>query len=706
MLFLVGAVAMVGAVPHAHGQTINWSAPAGSGIFQHSFNWSPATVPDSTHTANISGTGAFNVGFLAPAQTNQLHIDSGDVTFAMGGHTYSVVGGGANAQAAGLRVGGWGPAFAELTLIDGELRASYASLGHATGQRGKITLTDSAASLNVQETLFVGLNGVGELRIDNGAKVATKRGVVASGVGDNASLVQVVGDGSEWNLSSELQVAVFGGTSEVVAGLGGKVTAPSLIAGGVVRSVWPDSLIHIQGDAIVAPAFADGTKKDGLSAQWGGTIRIDGNLSYNHESTVRSSFGGFLDVGSITRFGDQNSGGIILAEDSSLRVRGDVSTFDLGIAVLQDFVTLQIDGALQLDPRRTLTANLFGSFGAKLTVGSITGDGELVLQQGTLTVGELTLGGAPDIPDGLTMGSPQSGPFSYGPHPTLRALNVVGLTDIKPGGSLNLLYYAGQFDRVLNEGSLVIEHSTASFLGTGAFSLDGLVSIGDVRITDSTIDGTVLSANTATLEVGGEVVFDAEVRTSSDITSVNDMPGLPLVTFNGGLQVGALFGQIDQIAIDADVIFGEVNRLLLDVGGTAHGDFDSIDVAGSLLLDGALELSFASEYTPKSGDTVEFLTASTITGGFSELSLPTLPAGLRFAVEDIDAGVLRIVPEPGTGVGLGFMALLLCIRRRVANAWRGRRVSRVRPGGDTQPQPSSNRPAPPVTVDCIVGCAV
>ena len=86
-----------------------------------------------------------------------------------------------------------------------------------------------------------------------------------------------------------------------------------------------------------------------------------------------------------------------------------------------------------------------------------------------------------------------------------------------------------------------------------------------------------------------------------------------------------------------------------------------LTVVGNAQLDGILRVSFADGYMPAAGDqfSLPFLLAGSMSGGFSEIDLPALPAGESWVSSDIPQGRLTVVPEPSgiavaaAGHGLG-----------------------------------------------------
>ena len=90
--------------------------------------------------------------------------------------------------------------------------------------------------------------------------------------------------------------------------------------------------------------------------------------------------------------------------------------------------------------------------------------------------------------------------------------------------------------------------------------------------------------------------------------------------------------------------------LLAELGGTTKGtQYDSLAITGAAHLDGTLDVSFISNFTPTAGNSFEVLHANGgIIGAFEQVSLPALTAGLAWNVIYSNFAVLLEV----SGLGL------------------------------------------------------
>ena len=67
--------------------------------------------------------------------------------------------------------------------------------------------------------------------------------------------------------------------------------------------------------------------------------------------------------------------------------------------------------------------------------------------------------------------------------------------------------------------------------------------------------------------------------------------------------------------------------LEIEMGGTSNlatdnAEYDQLDVAGNVQLDGTLDLSFVDNFSPSVGDTFDIITANSVSGSFSTVNMP------------------------------------------------------------------------------------
>ena len=132
--------------------------------------------------------------------------------------------------------------------------------------------------------------------------------------------------------------------------------------------------------------------------------------------------------------------------------------------------------------------------------------------------------------------------------------------------------------------------------------------------------------------------------TSGGLLSPGNSPGLLTVTGNLTLQPSSV--------------------LLMELGGLVEGvSYDSLEIGGSLTMNGALNVVLVNGFAPMSGATFNLFDGSSIGGTFASVSLPTLANGLSWNSSALySTGIISVtgtaVPEPATYAVLAGLAAL------------------------------------------------
>ncbi|MEX2093257.1 MAG: PEP-CTERM sorting domain-containing protein, partial [Pirellulales bacterium] len=97
--------------------------------------------------------------------------------------------------------------------------------------------------------------------------------------------------------------------------------------------------------------------------------------------------------------------------------------------------------------------------------------------------------------------------------------------------------------------------------------------------------------------------------------------------------------------------------LVIEVGGTAAGEYDRLEVAGVSTLGGSLDVVAVDlgggTYVPQLGDQIPFMASQGGTAGeFDMVRLPAIGEGLKWAILPGDVTnfltVVSVVPEPAS----------------------------------------------------------
>ena len=154
---------------------------------------------------------------------------------------------------------------------------------------------------------------------------------------------------------------------------------------------------------------------------------------------------------------------------------------------------------------------------------------------------------------------------------------------------------------------------------------------------DLTNNGTVKVSEGSTAvcfgKISGEGVFSGK--------------GMHLV--EGDLSPGNSPGEL---TFGGDVVLGPSSATLIELAGTAEGQYDQLLIAGNLQLGGQLQVDLLDGFAPEAGDLFDILDFATQSGSFAAMDLPVLGGGLMWDTSQLSvdgtlcAGACII---PGTG---------------------------------------------------------
>ena len=392
-----------------------------------------------------------------------------------------------------------------------------------------------------------------------------------------------------------------------------------------------------------------------------GTFRKVGNtivplgIPFNNTGTVEVQSGtlalsgggtspGRFDVasGAILEFagGHTLQSGSTITGPGLVRVNGNVGLENTGVSGNVQVVAghLGITGAVNVSGRLELTGSLFDSYVGG--PGDLRVTGRLDWLGGTMD-GE---GGSATIAAGAEMR------ISGDDHKRLRNQTINNAGTVVWTGAGMLFGSSGVFN---NQAGGVFEiQSDSTFLwwdrlaygwptfnnagilrkseGTGTTTFDSVTfnNTGTVEVQSGTLafQGGYTQTDGATMLTGGTLRSGSALDIQGgDIggwgTIISD-----LLNAGGRTSPGTSIGHL---MVAGNYTQGKDAKLLIELAGTAFGDFDVLEVAGYATLDGTLGLTFLDGFRPQLGDTFEILTYGSRSGEFGVIEVLGFPSCLR-----------------------------------------------------------------------------
>jgi T5SS/PEP-CTERM-associated repeat protein len=500
----------------ASAQTI-WNTPQSGDWFQTA-NWSDG-IPDSATDAQINNGGTPQID-TATAAANNLTLGFGAGDFG----NLIVSGGGSLQVTDGLSVGLAG--IGNLTIQDGAIVTDdTAAIGSfPVTSAGTVVVDGAGSTWSNNASLSVGGFGVGSLQIFNGGAVTASDCSLAGPTHIGGGIGSVLVDGAGSSLSCT-QAISLNGSIEVQNG--GAVVSDSVVVNGGVNlygagSTWTTGAVFIAPSTYGSLTIRNGAilTSDDLAyisgGPFSGVVMVDGPGSrWDHDFDQVQLYVGFGDLGVL----DITNGGV-------------VSTFAAGIGATSDG-QVTVDGANSALNVRT---NLY--------------------------VGGADLGDGQSQPPG-----PQPGPQPGG----------VALVQISNGGVIT-----SAFTTIFGRGSLIDDNILTSAL-TNIFrggSLSG--------------EGTVT----------GDIQNQGSVQ-----------PGDPMGAFT----------------VDGNFLQYSPGTLVMEISGLDADAHDFLSITGDATFDGTVEVRFTGGFLPVQGQVFELIDVSgSVSLPFAHVIFPDLRSGFQF----------------------------------------------------------------------------
>ncbi|MEM8944316.1 MAG: hypothetical protein AAGD11_03960 [Planctomycetota bacterium] len=582
-------------------------------------------------------------------------------------------------------------------VIEESGQASFGSLSIASSEIfddqatafGSTIVRGSGSVLELAQDLNVGSWATGELRVENGARVASgtlDRGSIVAAIGHNQfgspndglsgnGLVFVDGSGSLLTHAGTLIVGGTG-TGNLSISDGGSVTAGVAVLGG-------DATFN---------QFADGRGTailDGPGSQWSVSNLVLGHFGVGQillsngarlTNSNSESFSG-TNSGQDTVFGSQTGSFGRLVADGPTTQWIDRSEFltigdsGYGELVIQNGAVVS-NGTVRLGQRKLLggLARVDGE-GSRWLVnnlsigGGLSGSATVNVANGA-SIGAVqflgvSAGSELALNDGFVSGFDSTGSSVANNEGTIRGDGTFALrVNNFPGGRIRVddqqtLVFAnglvneqmGRIDVVGGEldvreffvngtdGLLTLENATLRSRDSNVSSLDRLFNNGRLIVAggENRIHGDIQNADGATITLAGNssttffdrITNDGEINVTTDSSATF----IGMVFGNGIAGGGSIYleGEIVPsfgtavMAFAGAVSFGEISQLNIEVGQDAH---DFVQIAGSASIGGDLVLSALSAL--ESDATLEILSADSVIGTFD--SVPEIGEEVGFGV--------------------------------------------------------------------------
>jgi hypothetical protein len=192
-------------------------------------------------------------------------------------------------------------------------------------------------------------------------------------------------------------------------------------------------------------------------------------------------------------------------------------------------------------------------------------------------------------------------------------------------GNASLSTTGGSFT---NAGTVTV--STGSTFTVGGSSYNYTQTAGT-----TTVNGTLAGASTGSLALNGGNLYGTGTLDYGVVDTATITPGTS-ATSTGELQVNGTYAQNSGGALD------------VTIGGTTAGTkFDQLNVSGTASLNGTLNITLASGYTPAIGNTFDILNATSVSGNFSTINGLAINSNEHFTVTTVSGDEIELTVVSG-----------------------------------------------------------
>ena len=199
----------------------------------------------------------------------------------------------------------------------------------------------------------------------------------------------------------------------------------------------------------------------------------------------------------------------------------------------------------------------------------------------------------------------------------------------------------------------VTNSATGFISGRGALNTNGLTNNGVMAFSGGVTDirGDVANASGARIVTSGAgsttTFFDDVVHNGTEIftgvgastvffgnqSGAGAFTGTGTVYYNGDLRPGNSPATVNY---GGNVVFAPGTELTLEIGGVSEGtEYDSLQIANALTVDGMLTLMLINGFAPGLGNVFDLIDAASINGTFDTVNLPTLAQYLAWNTSNL-----------------------------------------------------------------------
>ena len=470
---------------------------------------------------------------------------------------------------------------------------------------------------HVIPNLTIGFTAAGTMRVEGGSVVDSDGWSYLGYHAGSSGMATITGAGTTWDSFRQITVGFAGnGTMDVEDGA-------QVLSGGA-------RIAEFGSSTSIATVTGPGTR-------WESRTGID--VGYGGHGRLNISNGGVVEQTGSTVFLGRNasSTGIVKVDGSGSQLNNNGTLF-LGYIGNGD---LTIENGGYVYNRNADVASGSGTTGVAL----VTGASSQWINDQNLSLGY----------NGNATLRVEDGGFVYTAWDAFIARNSgrTSSVTVKDAGS------EWDIDRSLYVGGRQFQNG-----GTGILNIEsgGLVSVADtlkiwsggtVNVMGGTLDVGTLQQDGILNVTGGEIAVDVltgDFVLDGGTLAPGDSPGL--TTIQGDFQFDS--GTVE-----------------IEIGGLLRGtEFDAIDVTGSAILNGLIDVNLISGFSPLLGETFQVLNASSLSGTPTfDFSDATLASGLAWDTSNfISSGSITVgmavIPEPSSFGIVVVVGLGLGLRRR------------------------------------------